>query len=416
METMKTKGHPRVDTKGVQQKGRDMDNQIERTRESRKGQAKDFTMVNGMAEVTESYPPRKRGRLIAEYIRKKEIQDSERAEDKHSESNISLIADESSGDSLEIPTDPLTKTSWTVHELRHTKLPKQRWAIPGVVPIGLTFIGGLPKAGKSWLSLQIAHAVGVGGEVFGKKVKKRKVRYLALEDGPHRLKKRINEQNIPDDAKIRFETQWPKLEEGGIESIEEAIEEGDVLIIIDTLSRACGVDQIDATKILKILDPLQKLALSNNVSVLVNDHNSKASHLDVILKLYGSIAKSGVADAIYCLEHESGEVGAILRGRGRDVGVMSEDITIPLMWDAKRNCWNRIGSPLIPEHPRTRKGKVRKAIEELNREEKMATSTTIAKRIGLPQSNVQTVLKDLCAEKKVIRGEKYGREVPYRLP
>ena len=85
--------------------------------------------------------------------------------------------------------DPMSKTSWTVAELRHTKLPEQRWAIPGFIPIGLTFLSGLPKAGKSWLSLQIAHAVGTGGEVLGVKVEKRKVLYLALEDGPHRLKK-----------------------------------------------------------------------------------------------------------------------------------------------------------------------------------------------------------------------------------
>ena len=252
--------------------------------------------------------------------------------------------------------------------------------------------------------------------MFGKRVEKRKVLYLALEDGPHRLQKRIDEQNVPDTADILFELDWLKLEEGGINTIEEAIEDGYVFVVIDTLSRACGVDQLNASKVLEVLDPLQKLALSKNISILVNDHNSKASNLDVILKLFGSVAKIGVADAIYCLEHESGEVGAILRGRGRDVGVMSEDITIPLIWNAKRNCWKRIGSPLIPNHPKTRKDKVRKAIHDLNEEGKLATSTTIARRIGLPQSNVQTVLKDLCSENKVIKGDKFGREVPYRLP
>jgi len=39
METNKTKERPRVDTKGVQQKGSEIDNQIERTRKSRIGQA-----------------------------------------------------------------------------------------------------------------------------------------------------------------------------------------------------------------------------------------------------------------------------------------------------------------------------------------------------------------------------------------
>jgi hypothetical protein len=313
--------------------------------------------------------------------------------------------------------DPMTKTSWTVAELRHTKLPEQRWAIPGIIPIGLTFLGGLPKAGKSWLSLQIAHAVGTGGEVLGVKVEKRKVLYLALEDGPHRLKERIEAQNIPDETDLQFEIDWPKLEEGGIKKIGSSIDDNFVFVVIDTLSRACGVDQLRADEVVNILGPLQKLAITRNVSILVNDHNTKARNLGVILKLFGSIAKSGIADAIFCLEHLKDEKGAMLRGVGRDVGSMTEEIAIALMWDRLGNCWKNIASPLIPDHPQTLPDKVRKAIHDFSEQgNKMATSTTIAKYLDLPQSDIHRVLQNLYSEGKVGKGEKIGREVPYYLP
>ena len=211
--------------------------------------------------------------------------------------------------------------------------------------------------------------------------------------------------------------EWPKLEFSGIEQIKSSIKEGYVLVVIDTLSRACGVDQLKANDVIKVLDPLQKLAITQNVSILVNDHNTKAKNLEIILKLFGSIAKGGVADAIFCLEHEKGEKGAILRGVGRDVGSMTDEISINLEWDSLCNCWNKIASPLIPDHPRTLPDKVRKAIQDFSiQDNKLATSTTIANYLGLPQSDIHRVLQNLYREGKVISGEKIGKEVPYYLP
>jgi hypothetical protein len=37
-----------------------------------------------------------------------------------------------------------------------------RWAVPGLVPEGLTILAGAPKTGKSWMCLDLAVAVAAG--------------------------------------------------------------------------------------------------------------------------------------------------------------------------------------------------------------------------------------------------------------
>ncbi len=62
------------------------------------------------------------------------------------------------------------KTSWTVAELLAAKFPEPKWAVPHIIPQGVTNCAGRPKIGKSWMGLQIAHAVGTGGQTLGQKV------------------------------------------------------------------------------------------------------------------------------------------------------------------------------------------------------------------------------------------------------
>ena len=76
------------------------------------------------------------------------------------------------------------KTRWTIEELAKAEFAPPRWAVPGIVPVGLSSLAGRPKLGKSWLALQIAVAVGCGGRLFDLKIDPGKVLYLALEDSP----------------------------------------------------------------------------------------------------------------------------------------------------------------------------------------------------------------------------------------
>ena len=77
-------------------------------------------------------------------------------------------------------------------ELDAMTFPPLAWAVPGLVPEGFGLLTGPPKAGKSWLVLDIALGVAAGGRVLGKvRVgRPRPVLYFALEDGERRLQDR----------------------------------------------------------------------------------------------------------------------------------------------------------------------------------------------------------------------------------
>ena len=67
------------------------------------------------------------------------------------------------------------KRLWTAAEILRAEFPEPKWAVPGLLSAGLNMLGGRPKLGKSWLSLQTAVAVGAGGKLFGRDVERGKV-------------------------------------------------------------------------------------------------------------------------------------------------------------------------------------------------------------------------------------------------
>lgn len=122
--------------------------------------------------------------------------------------------------------------------------PEPRWAIPDLLPAGLTNAAGRPKVGKSWLLLQIALSVATGGIALGRRVEKGAVLYLALEDPPRRLAERMKKQGWPvgkTDADFLtlggFAEQVGDLRKGGATTLARQIEARVYrLVVVDTLS------------------------------------------------------------------------------------------------------------------------------------------------------------------------------------
>jgi AAA domain len=79
--------------------------------------------------------------------------------------------------------------------------PPLRYAIPGLVPEGLSLIVGAPKIGKSWWALNTCLAAASGGVALGHiwVGQPRPVLYLALEDSDRRLQSRCR-QLLGDEA------------------------------------------------------------------------------------------------------------------------------------------------------------------------------------------------------------------------
>lgn len=311
---------------------------------------------------------------------------------------------------------PVTrKTIWTTPELLSTEFPEPRWAVPGLVPVGLSFLAGRPKMGKSWLALQFAIAIGSGGKVFDEDVEARKVLYLALEDSERRIKDRAQKQGIPGHTAVTWATEWATMDAGGGDAVMNAVQAGGFgLVIVDTLSRFIGSgDQQNLSAMTMLLGGLQRLAMAADVAVLIVDHHRKIGALgaDVIDDLLGSTGKAAVADAVLGLYKVQGRKGAQLAITGRDV----EERTLALEWDALTCCWQCLGDAGDVQKD-TVQGAILAGIAELVQLGQLPTSTTIAEHLSQKKQNVNRALLALVTGGQVIRGPKQGREQPYYLP
>ncbi|MGZ6969310.1 MAG: AAA family ATPase [Acidimicrobiia bacterium] len=96
------------------------------------------------------------------------------------------------GNTLAVPSTNGHRTEWSARDLLAADFPPIKWAVDGVLADGLNLVAGSPKVGKSWLALGLAIAVASGGRALGKiPVERGDALYLALEDPPRRLKRRL---------------------------------------------------------------------------------------------------------------------------------------------------------------------------------------------------------------------------------
>lgn len=330
---------------------------------------------------------------------------------------MATAEDTPSGDIVSIPGLPAMQkkqTRWTAQELAAAHFEDPKWAVPGLIPVGLTFLAGRPKVGKSWLALQIAQAVGTGGRVFDKTVEQGKVFYLALEDNGRRLQERSKKQRADLlRAEITFETSFKALGAGGLNDLYAELLVNDYrLVIIDTLARALGgADQMDPAQMTTILGTLQQIALQREIAILMIDHHRKSNGFesDPIDDIANSTAKAAVADGAMGLYRERGKRGeGLLKVRGRDM----DDQELALKWDPELCCWQCLGdADQVRED--TNLGKVYQALIDLAKDGQLPTTDRTADYLELKKPNVSALLNELVNRGQAIRGERAGREVPY---
>lgn len=210
--------------------------------------------------------------------------------------------------------------------LLQIEFPALRWAIPGLLPEGLSILAGKPKLGKSFLSLQIAVAVSTGeGKALGVAgIDAGDVLVCALEDSQRRLKDRLTRMQpfgVP--GHLHFATNWPRIGQGGIEALDAWCNDcpGTRLIILDTWralkpagtgrSSAYDEDAIAAAPLLELTKRRPGLA------VVVIHHTRKSEADDVFDMISGTHGLTGIFDTLMVLARY-GE-GARLAAQGRDL-------------------------------------------------------------------------------------------------
>ncbi len=275
-------------------------------------------------------------------------------------------------------------------ELQGRVFPPINWAVPDILPEGLTILAGKPKLGKSWLALDMALAVAGGRSVLGRECDPGPALYLALEDNERRLQRRLNliEPYLEWPSGLELNTRWPRLDQGGLKTIGEWIKsrDGAKLVIVDTFAvvRPAGkVTDTMYTSDYSALHGLQQIASEHNIAVMVVHHQRKADADDELDTVSGSTGLTASADTILILARREGDGGCVLYGRGRDL----EEFETGLEFDSVTCRWRDLGDPVEAFASDTRT-----AIFEAIRAGKTAAKDIIAET-GINANNVYQTLR-----------------------
>lgn len=234
----------------------------------------------------------------------------------------------------------------TARELMALELPPLREAVPGILPEGVTLLGGKPKMGKSWMALGLCVAVASGGMALGTKpVEKGESLYLSLEDNTRRLQKRLQKVLQGEDAPagMHARTEWPRMGEGGVEALSAWLEEHTEtrLVVVDTLARFKPVaggagrrSQYDEDR--ASVDPLAPLAEDHRVAIVLVHHLREAESDDPLDMISGGAGLTGGVDNALVLKRQRGRADAFLHVDGRDI---EDPVELALEWDSNLASW-----------------------------------------------------------------------------
>jgi AAA domain len=294
------------------------------------------------------------------------------------------------------------------------EFPPPRWAIPSLLPEGVTVLAGKPKKGKSFMALGFAVAVSTGGKALMKvPVEGGDVLYLALEDHPRRIQDRLQKMGVTTLGPYRLDisTQCPRFtaRDQGLDAVGSwaADHPNARLIIVDTLARVRpprsskgNIYDDDYTAVAS----MKELADHYRVSILVIHHLRKMTAEDPMDTVSGSLGLTGAADGIVILEREAGLGDGKLVITGRDV----EEQELAINWSRENMQWELLGDAAeyyVSEERAAIRNILRMSGDSM-------TIKGVADVLGKPQNTVKQLLFKMTHDGQVDRDGK-GR---YRLP
>jgi hypothetical protein len=303
------------------------------------------------------------------------------------------------------------RTSWSASDLLDAEFAEPRFAVPQLIPEGLAFMGGAPKLGKSWMALGLGIACSSPrGRALGQiPVAGGDVLYLALEDSPRRLQGRLRTLLAGEDAsaRLQLETEWPRLDEGGIEKLDAWIEDSadPRLVLIDVWARirsrrAHRSDYYQADY--DAASPLQGLAISRGVAVVAMHHTRKAGDEDAVATLQGTFGTAGAADTIIVVKRSRGKADATLHVTGRDV----EERELALTFAPEAGTWTLLG-----EAAEYALGETRAELLAVVREHGRLTPKQAAEISGISHDLVRQTMRRMAQD-----GQLQGDRGTYRTP
>ena len=307
---------------------------------------------------------------------------------------------------------PPHTTGYSATELVGMDFPEAKYAVDGVLPEGLTILAGRPKTGKSWLGLGLSLAIASGGMALGKiPVERGEVLNIALEDNPRRLQRRLQQVlgDEPAPEGLRFETSWPRADQGGIGRLEMWLSHHPAtrLVVIDTLARFRPVVKDGGYSAdYAAIAPLQEMAGRHQVSIVMVHHQRKLAltdNDDWIDSVSGTLGLAGASDGLMCLFKVRGSRDAILKITHRD----QDDKELGLRFDAVYATWTLEGDAsrllLTPE---------RTAIVDLLVRQGPLSPAGVATELHKNASTVRTLLQKMASSGQilVLEGSRYAAD------
>ena len=194
---------------------------------------------------------------------------------------------------------------------------------------GLTIIAGMPKFGKSFMSLNMVLSVSSGASLFGSlRVNPCNVAYLALEDSANRVKDRADvictalNIGMPDNLYLKNNNVLPMFS-GGLDQVEFFIQSQSLgLLVIDTFAkfimgrkRSGNVYDDDYMA----SQALHDLAFRHHMAIVAIHHTNKRQEVNHFLdNVSGSNGVIAAADAVMVIKRNEVNL-PILCVTGRDV-------------------------------------------------------------------------------------------------
>jgi AAA domain len=304
---------------------------------------------------------------------------------------------------LAIGPGTLTGHTITAADLMALELAPERWAVPGIVPEGVTLLAGKPKMGKSWMALGLCVAIATGGVALGnQRVDRGECLYLALEDNPRRLQKRLRKLKVSDAdlSSLHIATSWPRLGDGGAEKLERWLEglSNTRLVVVDTLARfkkqpsgrrSNAYDEDRAA-----VDPLVSVAADHGVAILLVHHLREMESDDPLDMITGSVGLTGGVDGALVLKRDRGKPDAYLHVDGRDI---ENPVELALKWDASAATWAIVGDA---EHYRLSERR-RVVLEVLEKANAQLGPKEIAEMIDAKEGAVRQMLSQMVKDGQV---------------
>lgn len=297
----------------------------------------------------------------------------------------------------------------TADEIRQSPFSPYNWIIPGLLPEGLAILSGPPKAGKSFIALNIAWAVASGNPLFGHyHVNRGRVLYITYESNAACMQERLAKLPVSDDddsplADIFFLKDniahtngidflgYYRLNDGGAKEIKEILSRHPdiALVIIDSIDSAFypkhAQNSDSHSEAALYWTVLQRYAFQNDICLLFV-RSSRASRRDEFYDLL--VARADVSLWLESKVLPDKSITGKFTAHGRDI----PRECLPLNFNPDASLWS------IPDFKqRENLTRERKQIFDILETAKTAPMQVadIATALGKSQPNISKMLRKM---------------------